>query len=241
MLNKKNQIILGDCRDVMKDIPDDSIDLVLTDPPYGITANKWDIPVDMTIFPLPMVCFASQPFSSALIMSMPDKFKHEWIWVKNRGSNFANTVREPMKEHEHVLFFADTSWTYNKQMQERAEGGKARAQYNVKFETESKNYNQFKPIEENKLTDKRVPSSVQKFNCETGLHPTQKPVELIKYLIKTYSKEGQTILDPFAGSFTTAIACLDLNRNYICIERGKEYFDIGKKRIAEHEAQMTLF
>lgn len=224
------KIYHGDCLEIMPLLP--KVDLVVTDPPYGITSNAWDVSVDMTKMPLPMVCFGSQPFSSAVVMSMPDKFKHEWIWVKNRGSNFANTVREPMKEHEHILFFADKPWTYNKQMQERAEGGKSRAKYNVKFETQSENYRQFSVKPTNTLTLKRVPSSVQLFNTDTsGEHPTIKPLECLHYLIKTYSNTWNAILDPFLGSGTTLVAAKELKRNAIGIEINEKYCAIAKKRL----------
>lgn len=111
------------------------------------------------------ICFtASQPFSSALMMSNVKEFKHEWIWIKNRGSNFGNTVREPMKEHEAVLMFSKGKWTYNKQMQERTGGRADRIKYNVKYASKTENYNTYKGKEANKLSDLRVPSSWQKFN-----------------------------------------------------------------------------
>lgn len=225
------KIYHGDCLEIMPLL--DRVDLVVTDPPYGITSNDWDKKViDMTKLPLPMACFAGQPFSSALVMSMPDKFKHEWIWVKNRGSNFANTVREPMKEHEHIIFFAEKRWTYNKQMQERAEGGNSRAKYNVKFETQSENYRQFSVRPTNTLSLKRVPSSVQLFNTDTsGEHPTIKPLECLRYLVKTYSNESNLILDPFMGSGTTLVACKELKRNGIGIEISEKYCEIAKKRL----------
>jgi site-specific DNA-methyltransferase (adenine-specific) len=166
-------------------------------------------------------------------------FKHEWIWIKNRGSNFANTVREPMKEHEHVLVFSDGSWTYNKQMQERAENGKARVKYSFNTVTQSENYRKFtKP--QNSGTELRVPSSWQKFNTETGLHPTQKPVVLFEYLIKTYSNKGDVVLDNCIGSGTTAIAAHNLNRRWIGIELNSEYCELARKRIKAAQAQLRL-
>lgn len=226
----------------MREIPDRSIDLVLTDPPYGTTACKWD-----TVIPFePMweqlkrvtkkngviVITASQPFSSALVMSNPEMFKHEWIWEKNRGSNFGNTVREPMKEHEHVTVFATKHWTYNKQMQERKGGGKALVGKMVSHHCAEKfeSTGAFRGYKK-KLARLRVPSSVQKFNCEVGYHPTQKPVALMEYLIKTYTNEGETVLDFTMGSGTTGVACKNLNRNFIGIEKDPEYFKIAKDRI----------
>lgn len=248
---EKNSIILGDCIEAMKDIPDGSVDTIITDLPYGTTANKWDsiIPLDrmweqykrITKPTAAIVLTASQPFTSMLVMSNLEMFRHEWIWIKNRGSNFANTVREPFKEHEEVLVFSKGGWTYNKQMQERTGGGLKRTKYNCKFESQSDNYRKFETREENTLTEMRVPSSWQKFNTETGLHPTQKPIELIRYLIRTYTNEGDTVLDSCCGSGTTAIAAIREKRNFICIEKSEEYFNIAKKRIENELNQPTLF
>jgi len=240
------QLIQGDCLEKMKDVPDGSVDMVLTDPPYGTTACKWD-----SIIPLePMwkqlkrvikpngaiVMTASQPFTSVLVMSNVEMFKHEWIWIKNRGSNFANTVREPMKEHESVLVFSRGKWVYNRQMQPRTGAGLDRTRYNCAFESESDNYSHFEGRSENTLPELRVPSTWQKFNTATGKekvkHPTQKPVALMEYLIKTYTNDGETVLDFTMGSGTTGVACKNLNRNFIGIELDKTYFDIAKQRIA---------
>lgn len=169
-------------------------------------------------------------------MSQPNFFRHEWIWIKNAGSNFANTVREPMKEHEVCLVFSRGKWTYNKQMQERTGGGVARVKTPVKFETGSDNYSDFERVETKKMPKLRVPSSWQKFNRERGLHPTQKPVALMEYLIKTYTNEGETVLDFTMGSGTTGVACVNTNRNFIGIEMDKDYFEIAKKRIEDHQA-----
>lgn len=238
-----DKIYLGDCLEVMKDIPDGSIDCVICDLPYGTTSNHWDsiIPLDKLWKEYDRVCkpnaaivlTASQPFTSMLVMSNLKNFRHEWIWIKNRGSNFANTVREPMKEHEEVLVFSRGKWTYNKQMQPRTGGGAERVKYNVKFETSSTNYREFDTRKENKLPELRVPSSWQKFNTEVGLHPTQKPVDLFRYLVRTYTNEGDTILDNCIGSGTTAIACLKENRHFIGIEKEVKYFEIANNRIKE--------
>jgi len=238
-----NNIYNMDCIEGMKDIEDKSIDMILCDLPYGTTSCKWD-----TIIPFEplwhqykriikdngvIALTASQPFSSALVMSNPKMLKHEWIWIKNRGSNFANTVREPMKEHEHILVFANKKWTYNKQMQERTGAGLDRIKYNVKFESKSENYREFEGRQENKLPELRVPSSWQKFNTEVGLHPTQKPVALMEYLIKTYSNEGELILDNCIGSGTTAVAAINTNRQYIGFELDENYYNIAQKRIED--------
>lgn len=236
----------GDCLEIMPTLTDKSVDMILCDLPYGTTACKWDAVIPFA--PLweqysrlikdngAIVLTASQPFTSMLIMSNIDMFKHEWVWIKNAGSNFANTIREPMKEHESVLVFANKKWTYNKQMQERADSGKARVKTPVKFETGSDNYRQFDRIETKTMPELRVPSSWQKFNRERGLHPTQKPVALFEYLIKTYTNPGDTILDNCAGSGTTAIAAEQCGRNSILIEREPKYCEIIRKRMADFES-----
>ena len=230
----------GDCLVEMDKIADKSVDMILCDLPYGTTQNKWDavIPFELLwkqynriIKTTGVIALtASQPFSSALIMSNPKQFKHEWIWIKNRGSNFANTVREPFKEHEQVLIFSNGKWTYNKQMQKRTGGGLDRVNYTFNCRTETTNYGEIGKPKETQ-GELRVPSSWQKFNTEVGLHPTQKPVELMEYLIKTYTTEGEIVLDNCMGSGTTGIACKNLNRNFIGIEKDDKYFEIAEKRI----------
>lgn len=238
----------GDCLELMKDIPDQSIDLILGDLPYGTTACKWDaiIPFDILWGSYLRVIknngvialTASQPFTSALVMSKPELFRHEWIWVKNRGSNFANTVREPMKEHESVLIFSKGKWTYNKQMQERSESGAARAKYDVVFnDSDRETYRKFEGREKHAIGKLRVPSSCQRINIATGKektkHPTQKPVALMEYLIKTYTNEGDTVLDNCMGSGTTGVACVNTGRNFIGMEQEFKYFRIARQRIKE--------
>ena len=233
----------------MKRIDDHSIDCVICDLPYGTTSNRWDsiIPLDLLWNEYDRICkptaaivlTASQPFTSKLVMSNLKNFRHEWIWIKNRGSNFANTVREPMKEHEEVLVFSKGKWTYNKQMQPRTGGGLDRVKYNVKFETSSTNYREFDTRKENKLPELRVPSSWQKFNTETGLHPTQKPVDLFRYLVRTYTNKGDLVLDNCIGSGTTAIACIREGRNFIGFENDEGYFGIAENRIREELARQS--
>ena len=245
------KLILGDCLEEMPKLEAGSVDLVLADIPYGTTQCKWDtvIPFDTMWEQLKRIVkhngvialTACQPFSSALVMSNTQMFKHEWVWIKNRGSNFANTVREPMKEHEGVFIFSNGGWTYNKQMQERTGGGKKLVGKRVgtgKAQREGiGNFNKFTGTE--KLSNLRVPSSWQKFNTEVGLHPTQKPVALMEYLIRTYTNEGETVLDFTMGSGTTMVACINTDRSGIGIERDPDYFAIAEKRIAA--AQPALF
>ena len=156
-----------------------------------------------------------------------------------RMENTSLGRREPMKEHESILVFSRGKWTYNKQMQERTRGGNERVKYNVKFETTSKNYNKIGVKDKNMLGKLRVPSSWQKFNCEVGLHPTQKPVSLCEYLIKTYTNKGDTVLDNCMGSGTTGVACINTERNFVGIELNTEYFEIAKRRIENRENEKT--
>lgn len=236
----------GDCLEKMNGILDCSVELVLTDPPYGTTVCKWDsiIPfkpmweqLKRIIKPNAVIAItASQPFSSALVMSNPEMFKHEWVWIKNRGSNFANTVREPMKEHEVVLVFSRGKWTYNRQMQERAELGSARAKYAVEHNNQCREgTRQFEGRAPHKIDSLRVPSSHQKFNIASGRektkHPTQKPVNLMEYLIKTYTNEGEMVLDFAMGSGTAGVACANTNRRFVGIEIDETYFNISVERI----------
>lgn len=227
--------------DRLSEIPDGSVDLVLADLPYGTTRNKWDslLPLDRLWSEYWRVCksnaavvlCASQPFTSTLVMSQPARFRHEWVWIKNRGSNFANTVREPMKEHESVLVFSRGKWAYNKQMQARTGGGASRVAYQFNFRTETDNYNSFGGKQDASLPELRVPSSWQKFNCEVGLHPTQKPVGLMNYLIRTYSNPDETVLDNCMGSGTAGVAAKGLGRRFIGIEKDATYFEAAVQRI----------
>ena len=242
---EKSKIIQGDCLEEMKLIPDGSIDMILADLPYGTTPNKWDavIPFEplwqqywRVLKPSGIIALtASQPFSSALVMSQPKWYKHEWIWIKNRGSNFANTVREPMKEHEQVLIFSKGKWTYNKQMQERTGGGLNLIDKKVGTGQKQREgvgkFKEFNAIE--KLPKLRVPSSWQKFNTQVGMHPTQKPQLLFEYLIKTYTNEGDMVLDNVAGSGTTGEACINLNRDFILIEKEPNYYEVIKERVGK--------
>lgn len=234
----------GDCLDILAALPPGSVDMVFADLPYGTTANKWDsvIPFhelwmhllrvgkESAVF----VMTASQPFTSALVMSNLKLFRHEWIWIKNKGSNFLNVIREPMKEHESILVFSAGKWTYNQQMQDRAPSGFARQKtpINRTASQGTTNYGALTPQKPFTLTEKRVPSSWQKINVQKGLHPTQKPVDLIRYMIRTYSNPGDTILDPTMGSGTAGVAALAEGRNFIGIELDSDYMRIAKARIA---------
>ena len=234
-----NKIICGDCLEVMKEIPDKSIDLILTDMPYGSTACDWDKEQDLNklweIFKrigkddATYVFTASQPFTSKLIMSNLKWFKYEWIWNKKKSGNIFVAKYQPLKIHENVLVFSNGKARYNAQMVKRDK---------IK---RSKNYGTGEAmggsrIPENKIYEytHRYPVSIIEIsnaNQNNKIHPTQKPVELMAYLIKTYTEEGDLVLDPFIGSGTTAIACLELNRRFIGIEISPEYCKMAEERI----------
>ena len=237
----------GDCLDHMVEIPDGSVDLVLTDPPYGTTACKWDavIPFEpmwaqvwRVLKPNGAAVFtASQPFTSALVMSNAKDFRYAWVWEKAVGSNFAALKYQPMKEHEDIVVFSRKTHNYYPQKEPRKGSGKARLKYgnngSVTGETTgSLAFSGFTP--ETYDHDWRNPSSVQFFNnreAGRGLHPTQKPVALMEYLIRTYTNPGETVLDFTMGSGTTGVACKNTGRRFIGIERDDEYFEIAKRRI----------
>ena len=245
---KLNQVICGDCLEVMKEIPDKSIDMILADLPYGTTACKWD-----TIIPFEplweqykriikdngaIVLTASQPFTSYLIMSNIKWFKYELIWEKEKGSDFGNANIKPMKAHENIIIFANGKTIYNKQYKKGTPYERKPAKNFIKGQRLEREAFISVP-RANGLVNKtgdRVQTSVIKISRDnisfgTNLHPTQKPVALFEYLIKTYTNEGDLVLDNCAGSGTTAIACLNTNRNYILIEKEPEYIEIINNRI----------
>lgn len=235
-------LILGNCLDILKNVKSNSVNAFITDLPYGTTSNKWDSVLDLPMLwkevnrigkeNFVFITTSSQPFTSILVTSNIKQFKHEWIWIKNRGSNFANTVREPFKEHESVLVFSPGKWTYNKQMQPRTGSGINRVKYELNQTSKSENYHEFEGRLHTKQGELRVPSSWQKFNTVCNpQHPTQKPIELYEYLVKTYTNENDLILDPTMGSGTTGVACKNLNRKFIGIENDEKYYIIAKERI----------
>lgn len=240
-------LIHGDCLEEMKKIPDGSIDLVLTDPPYGTTACKWDnvIPFEPMWEQLKritkkngaIVLFGSEPFSSMLRVSNLKMFKYDWVWLKDKPSGFLNAKKIPMLSHENVLVFYNKAPEYNPQFWE----SKPMNTVNYGGNTRSQNYGKYNKVENlRKNTIERYPISYLKINTVNGKskekhHPTQKPVPLLEYLIKTYTNEGETVLDFTMGSGSTGVACLNTNRNFIGIELDKNYFEIAKKRIEEHK------
>jgi site-specific DNA-methyltransferase (adenine-specific) len=235
-----NKITQGDCLEVMRQIPDKSVDMILCDLPYGTTACKWD-----TILPFEdlwthyervikdngaIVLTASQPFSSSLVMSNPKLFKYEWIWDKKIPSGMSYARFQPMRQHEVVLVFGKGRLPYNAQMVKRDKpiksGGTKKsltAPIAHKDEKFSRTY------------DYKNPTTLISFDKirKGSVHPTQKPVALFEYLIKTYTDENEIILDNCIGSGTTAVAAINTNRQFIGIERESEYVEIGNRRITE--------
>ena len=250
-MGKTDTILQGDCLELMMDIKEKSIDMILADLPYGTTACKWDtiIPFDKLweqyeriIKPNgAIVLTASQPFTSALVMSNPKLFKYEWIWEKAVGSNFAALKYQPMKEHENILVFCKGTTVYNPIKEERKGSGKQRQKAGYANSKATAKTGQFiggimdATKRSNDYEELRYPSAIQYFNNrdkDRGMHPTQKPVALMEYLIKTYTNEGETVLDNCMGSGTTGVACKNLNRKFIGIEKDETYFKIAQDRIA---------
>lgn len=240
----KNRLFFGDCLELMKDIPDGSVDAIITDLPYGTTRNQWDsvIPLDklwaeylrITKPNAAIVLFSQQPFTSALVMSNPSMFRYEWIWQKENGTGHLNAKKMPMKEHENVVVFYDKFPTYNPIMKQgepyRCKSGEPSSNYGSQHSVETIN------------NGERYPTTIIKYNRDKDkFHPTQKPVDLLRYLIRTYTNEGETVLDSCCGSGTTAISAIREKRNFICIEKSEEYFNIAKKRIENELNQPTLF
>lgn len=254
-----NNIYLGDCLDVMKDIPDNTIDCVICDLPYGATKCKWDI-----IIPFDelwkqynriikdngaIVLFGKEPFSSKLRLSNIDMYKYDWIWVKNTKSNFMQANNQPLNNVELISVF---SKGYARKIKD-----KVMMKYNPQF-TKGEAYKIPKTVKTSGLfsenhkngtymhyerdTSKRFPYNIIHFNVDkTKIHPTQKPVELLEYLIKTYSDEGNLILDNCMGSGTTCVAAIKEKRRYIGIEKDEKYFRIANKRIEQEKMQLNLF
>ena len=243
-MSEEVKLLHGDCLDLMASIPDGSIDMICADLPYGTTACKWDtiIPFD----PLwthykrviksngSIVLFGSQPFTSALVMSNPKWFKYEVIWFKNVPTGMAQASYAPMKYHENILVFCEGKIdTFNKEMEQREGVGKDC----YKYEHYCGESNHVKLDKVKKFYDANLvnPSSVQLFtvvpNRNGKVHPTQKPVSLLEYLIRTYTNEGETVLDNCMGSGTTGVACKNTGRNFIGIEKDAGYFEIARNRI----------
>jgi site-specific DNA-methyltransferase (adenine-specific) len=252
-----NKLYVGDCLTVMPKLQAGSIDMILCDLPYGTTACSWDSIVDLDklwgeykriIRPSSaIVLTASQPFTSTLVSSNYKMFKHEWIWQKAVGSNFASLKYQPMKEHESILVFG-TSLIYNPIMQERNGScrGKVPDYSNTNSPSKDEKGEVYGGINRNRdgkvYGELRNPSSVQYFNnripSDRGMHPTQKPIALFEYLIKTYTFESNVVLDNCCGSGTTGVACQNLGRGFILIEKDLEYAKIAQKRLIENAERL---
>lgn len=234
-------IVCADCLNVLPGLPDKSVDCVMTDLPYGTTYAPWD-----SVLPLEIlwrewarllkpggaiVLTASQPFTSALVMSNPRWFRCEWIWDKVAAANFANAKRQPLKTHESVLVFGERQTTYNPQ---KVVGPKNHAAGNGTVnKSETRLISRRVP---NDMSGMKYPKSIQTFpkhSSQCGLHPTQKPLELMRYLIRTYTNPGDVILDPCCGSGTTCLAAKEEGRHYIGIEMVQKYADSATQRIHE--------
>lgn len=238
-----NQIFNEDCLEGMKRIPDGSIDCIITDPPYGTTACKWDsvIPFEPMWEQLKriikpngaIVLFGSEPFSSALRMSNIKQYKYDWIWEKSHWTQFSLSKKRPLKYHEDIVVFYNSQPTYNPQMRKWKPNhsmGKI-VWWELNSETQANMV-----AYQSQQSDMKYPKTVIKFDNPRfkGQHPTQKPVALLEYLIRTYTNEWETVLDFTIGSWTTAIAAINTNRNYIGFEMDKWYFDIAQERITTH-------
>ena len=238
----------GDCLELMNDIPEKSVDCIITDLPYGTTQCKWD-----TIIPFEplwkqynriikdngaIVLFGTEPFSSHLRLSNLKNYKYDWIWDKVKGTGFLNAKRQPMRNHELISVFYKKQCTYNPQ---KTYGHKMKKSYRSK-DLQTDVYGEMKNDYTYESTE-RYPRSIQVFSTDTqnsSLHPTQKPVALIEYLIKTYTNDGELVFDSCMGSGTTGVACINTNRRFIGIELDNNYFEIAKNRISEVEQEHKI-
>jgi site-specific DNA-methyltransferase (adenine-specific) len=241
-----NKLYLGDCLELMRDIPDNSIDLILCDLPYGTTYAAFD-----TIIPFEplweayrriakddaaIVLTANQPFTSALVMSQPKLFRCEWVWNKTNASNFANAKRQPLKQHETVLVFSKKGTRYFPQM---VPGKPNHVQGRSTVNKSDTRLINGRVADD--LSGLKYPKTILDFpkhSSQVGLHPTQKPIALFEYLIRTYSREGELVLDNCIGSGTTAIAAMNTNRQWIGMEKDEVYYEVARKRIEEHGLNM---
>ena len=254
------QIQQGDCLELMRSIPDKSIDMILADLPYGTTACSWD-----TIIPFeplwenykriikPNGCialFGSEPFSSYLRLSNISQYRYDWIWDRVAPSGFLNANLMPMKRHEVIsVFVSKGTTTYNKQMEKRNPKSNSLG----KIENYSKGKGNSNPKVYGSIKDKKImsyneylrnPTTIIEFskgNNRHSFHPTQKPVPLLEYLIKTYTNENETVLDNTMGSGSTGVACIRTNRNFIGYEKDSNYYSIAEKRILEEIDKTSLF
>ena len=235
------ELKFGDCLDKLTEISDASVDMILTDLPYGTTACSWDsiIPLDklweqynrVVKENAAMVFTASQPFTTILASSNIKNFRYEWIWQKPQGTNPMNAKIMPLKSHENILVFYKTKPTYNPQMAKGTPYGGFKSETSTIGEV----YGRAKSVHRDNPEGTRYPKTILSFKQEKGLHPTQKPIPLMEYLIKTYTNEGDVVLDSTMGSGTTGVACLNTSRKFIGIEKDPIYFQKAQERISDRE------
>lgn len=262
------QLLHGDCIELMRDIPDKSIDMVLCDLPYGLTRCDWDIPLDMDSMwnqykriikdHGAILLFSIQPFTSDLIQSNRKMFRYEIVWKKTQPLGFLNANKMPLKTHENILVYYKHLPTYNPIKRVIGEEEAKRRMVNIgrKRIKKANRCVLYGNVKEQDYIDDgtRYPGDVIEFSNWNGSlfgnlkkvtkHPTQKPIPLLEYLIKTYTNEGDTVLDNCMGSGSTGVACANLNRNFIGMELKEEYFEIAKERIHKAQTepkQMILF
>ena len=231
------ELKFGECLDKLTEISDANVDMILTDLPYGTTACSWDsiIPLDklweqynrVVKENAAMVFTASQPFTTILASSNIKNFRYEWIWQKPQGTNPMNAKIMPLKSHENILVFYKTKPTYNPQMTKGTPYGGFKSETSTIGEV----YGKAKSVHRDNPEGTRYPKTILSFKQEKGLHPTQKPVSLMEYLIKTYTNEGDVVLDSTMGSGTTGVACVNTSRKFIGIEKDPKYFQIAYDRI----------
>lgn len=241
----KIDLIKGECLEQMKLIPSGSVDAIITDPPYGTTACKWDsvIPFEPMWEQLnriikpngAIVLFGNEPFSSVLRVSNIKNYKYDWVWDKNKPTGMLNAKRQPLRRFENVMVFYKKQCTYNPQKTINPNGPEKRSLYAYNRENEGgETTGEIKQggVSSDYEADKLLPVNIQVFKKPNKpKHPTQKPVELMEYLIKTYTNENETVLDFTMGSGTTGVACVNTNRSFIGIEQDDKYFEIAENRI----------
>jgi site-specific DNA-methyltransferase (adenine-specific) len=248
--NQASEVLQGDCLELMKDIPDGSVDMILADLPYGTTACKWD-----TIIPFEplweqykriikpngaIVLTASQPFTSALVMSNPKMFKYCWYWEKEKGTGFQNSRHMPLRLYEEVLVFYSKKPLYTPP-REKLDKPYYRSFGDANTKSLSNRMTSQGYVGKTVYYEYKTPTNRLRYardNANNGVHPTQKPVALFEYLIKTYTNEGDLVLDNVAGSGTTGVAAMNTNRNFILMEQEPEYVEIIKQRLKDNAKEL---
>lgn len=252
---EKYTLYHGDCLDIMQQIPENSVDCVICDPPFGTTPLTWDsiIPFDklweqfsrIIKSTTPIILFGQEPFSSYVRMSNIKQYRYDWYWEKERLTNVFQIKKRCGKTVENIMVFYKEQCLYNPQKHDHI--GKRvtnKIGDNARWSVTQSGYNSNTKPREYIDDGTRYPTQVLKIphdNYKKVLHPTQKPVELLEYLIKTYTNEGMTVLDNCMGSGSTGIACLNTNRYFIGIEKDENYFNVAKQRIENHKVQQKLF